>query len=63
MEWTERLEIRARSPQRKIRADDLHNIVGGGDLLDGICWDGAHGLIFRSFGGVGDAKFTQRNEV
>ena len=31
---TERLEVRARALERKIRADHLHDIVGRSDLLD-----------------------------
>src|SRR5207248_720235 len=34
MKGTERFEIRAGPFQRKIRADHLHDVVGGGHLLD-----------------------------
>src|SRR5581483_9157845 len=36
MKWTERLETRSRALERKIRADDLDDVIGGGDLLDGF---------------------------
>src|SRR3954447_18237536 len=34
VEWAERLEIRAGTLQREIGRDHLHDVVGGGDLLD-----------------------------
>lgn len=34
MKRTKRLEIRSRAFQRKVRTNHLHDVVGGGDLLD-----------------------------
>ena len=45
MKGAERFEARARAPKRKIRADHLDDVIGSGDLLDGLCWDYGHGKI------------------
>jgi hypothetical protein len=34
MKWTERLEVRSRTLQREIRANDVDDVVPGGDLFD-----------------------------
>lgn len=36
MKGTERLEVRTRAFERKIRADHLNDIIRRGDLLDGL---------------------------
>ncbi len=46
MKWTERLEICAGPFQRKIRADHLDDVVGGGDLLYGFYWNHVGCLFF-----------------
>src|SRR5205814_9252361 len=46
MEWTERLESCAGAFQRKIRADRLDDVVGGGDLLYGFYWNHVGCLFF-----------------
>ena len=56
MKWAKRLEIRSRSLERKIGPDDLHDIVGCGDLLDGLGWD----HVFYSFAFGSNVKVTQR---
>lgn len=47
---TERLEIRARSLERKIGADHLNDIIRRGDLFNDLCRNGAHynGFFTRS---------------
>src|ERR1700716_1057152 len=42
MKWTERFEVCARALQGKVRPDHLDDVVGGGNLLDGLSWDGRH---------------------
>ena len=46
MKRAERLEIGARSAQRKIGADHLGDIIRSGDLFDGLVWNGSHGMNF-----------------
>ena len=36
MKWTERFEIRSRAFQWKVGANHLNDVVGGGNLLDGL---------------------------
>ena len=42
MKRTKRLVGSASTLQGKIPPDDLHNVIGGGDLLDGFLWDSGH---------------------
>src|SRR5215203_104436 len=61
VKWTKRLVARARPLEREIRADDLDDVVGRGDLLDSVCGDGAHGAAtFRSFHFAAGGKLMQR---
>ena len=46
MKGTKRLEICAGPFQRKIRADHLDDVVGGGDLLYGFYWNHVGCLFF-----------------
>ena len=36
MKWAERPEVRTRAFEWKIRTDHLNDVVGGGNLLDGL---------------------------
>ena len=46
MKGTKRLKICAGPFQRKIRADHLDDVVGGGDLLYGFYWNHVGCLFF-----------------
>ena len=65
MKGAERLEIRPRAFQRKIRADHFDDVVRGGDLLDCFRRDRSHArvIIFGSFDFASDAKLTQCGSV
>jgi len=61
MKWAERLEIRSRAFEWKIRADYFDDVVRGGDLLDCLRRNRSNArlVIFASFGFGSDAKLTQ----
>jgi hypothetical protein len=61
MKGAERLEIRSRAFQRKIRTDHFDNVVRGGDLFDCLRRNRSHArlIIFASFGFGSDVKLTQ----
>ena len=61
MKRAERLEIRSRALQWKIRTDYFDDVVRGGDLFDCLRRDGSHArlIIFASFDFGSDAKLTQ----
>ena len=58
MKWAERLETRARALQREIGADDFDDVVGRGDLLDGLCGDAAHAVRFSLVCRAADGKLN-----
>src|SRR4051812_27354053 len=63
MKWAERLEIRSRTLERKIRAYHLNDVVRGSDLLDVLRRDQAHGpFTFRSFAAKRDAKLVENED-
>ena|SRR6266404_3827773 len=61
MKGAERLEVRSRALERKIRADHFDNVIRGSDLLDCLRRDRSHArlIIFASFDFGSDAKLTQ----
>jgi hypothetical protein len=61
MKGAQRLKIRPRAFQWKIRTDYFDDIVRGGDLLDCFRRDRSHArlTIFASSGFGSDAKLTQ----
>src|SRR6266540_3447123 len=65
MKWAERLEIRSRAFQWKIRADYFDDVVRGSDLFDCFRRDRSHArlIIFASFEFGSDAKLTQCGTV
>src|SRR5213076_2169918 len=65
MKWAERLEIRSRAFEWKIRADYFDDVVRGGDLLDCLRRNRSHArvIIFASFAFGSDAKLTQCGTV
>src|SRR6266436_663635 len=63
MKWAERSEIRAGPFQGKIGADDFHDVVRGGDLLDCFRRNHVGRLFFSRLLVEAMPKFTQRQSA
>ena len=58
MEWAKCAEARSRSLERKIRADQINDVIGIADALDCFLGDESHGLKIPcgGFGREGDFR-------